>query len=67
MKSPWEMIAYKCEVCGHKVDKPGKCADCQDEKEVVLGDIQGCAPATTDCQCPIFGVAKMHLPGCKYY
>ena len=67
MKDPWNLIAYKCQKCGATVDKPGKCPDCTDPAEAASVNIGGCAPATTDCECPIFGVAKIHLPGCKYY
>ena len=28
---------------------------------------QDCKPAMPDCDCPIIGYAKFHLPGCKYF
>ena len=31
------------------------------------GQWTDCAPAMPDCDCPIIGYAKFHLPGCKYF
>jgi len=66
MKKLVDLMVHRCPQCGQPVEDEGLCPLCRPAEQT---DIQwkNCTPAMPDCDCPIIGYAKFHLPGCKYF
>ncbi|RJX33823.1 MAG: hypothetical protein C4525_08095 [Desulfarculus sp.] len=67
MKPPADIITRRCQQCGRPVERPGLCEACQGQPACGGGRWKDCTPAMPDCDCPIIGYAKLHVPGCKYF
>lgn len=72
MSGPIEIYTHRCPVCGQPVAEEGPCPRCRSGQGQAPGQGGGgewtdCSPAMPDCDCPIIGFAKFHLPGCKYF
>lgn len=69
MTGPIGIFTHHCPHCGHPVEEEGLCPMCRQSQEggQCQPQWQDCTPAMPDCDCPIIGYAKFHLPGCKYF
>lgn len=69
MSGPIGIFTHNCPVCGQPVEEEGPCPMCRQTQKDGQGQPQwqDCKPAMPDCDCPIIGYAKFHLPGCKYF
>lgn len=59
-------MVHRCPQCGQPVEEEGLCPMCK-PREQQDTEWKDCSPAMPDCDCPIIGYAKFHLPGCKYF
>ncbi|MCF8032638.1 MAG: hypothetical protein K9K66_06645 [Desulfarculaceae bacterium] len=66
MSQPFDLMTHRCPQCGQPVEQEGLCPLCRPQ-EPQQGEWKVCNPAMPDCDCPIIGYAKFHLPGCKYF
>lgn len=71
MSGPIGIFTHRCPHCGQPVEEEGPCPLCRPSQEggpeQCQSQWQDCTPAMPDCDCPIIGYAKFHLPGCKYF
>ncbi len=69
MSGPIGIFTHRCPSCGQPVEDEGLCPMCRPAAEGGEAPFQwkDCTPAMPDCDCPIIGYAKFHLPGCKYF
>jgi hypothetical protein len=72
VSGPIGIFTHHCPVCGQPVEEEGPCPMCRQGRGKAGeqgggGQWTDCAPAMPDCDCPIIGYAKFHLPGCKYF
>ncbi len=68
MKDLGGIMTHRCPHCGQPVEQEGPCPICRGEKGCGEQDQwTDCTPAMPDCDCPIIGYVKFHLPGCKYF
>ena len=62
-----DLLFLRCPICGQPVKEEGPCAQCRPQEQPEQMQWQNCTPAMPDCDCPIIGYTKFHLPGCKYF
>ncbi len=67
MSKPMDLMVHRCPQCGRPVEQEGLCPECRPKEQQADNQWTVCNPPMPDCDCPVIGYAKFHLPGCKYF